>query len=856
MMPPKTKEWNYTTEQMKDDDSLYTDYKDPEKTETTNYKFRSQPARLKLWIQAHRIHSDFLTARWETKSSDVVTLRTGPNNRSLGSIVVKFHLGSNIVVIQGKAMDIWKTYYPELKSTVNNLEINEPPVDMDEFISGLQSESRPVRMSQCGALDDHDTNDSLEIEDDDPVLLDPSIYNVDHPQNSEKFDHDNTGKICDTSVSSHTVISQVDSDGKSSKKPVSLSPDVGHHQTVDDSQACLSDVLQKQYINVIDGNNRYIESMSLKLEEFQKQVNKSITELCKCMHSVKSESVENMEAILSTIEQHHNDNNQFSSRIADLNEKMLRMQELITRYKDENYQIKSINAELVSENTHLKARNVKPVKNVNASFPFRSAVPVITASPSRTRKDAKCQPADTSNDEAIARAMGAGTASDPEQESEFPPILNPFSTDRTHTAKTPSQANRLEYSSFLQGKVSGTDKCDQTDQMSSSGIGQHESSSKSGDKHSNSTDKHSTSTQSVDDHISLSTKPDKTNLSSKGGPVTKSKSPGRTESEPSQARSSSPERITQIVSSDYESVSSDSKSSDSVSSSSKSPVSQVNLNNSTANDDVEIKQSDDVNDVFDDFSVVAPGRHQNFNMLLKSETVLIHDSTPKHVDMRRFMGRLQAYSQRASTTGNALKIVKSWPTSNKVKYATVHDGVNDVTDGTQTDTITNNLKCILTVMRNKFPNAKVSYSEILFIGRDNRQSTENQAIEKINGDLREFCDQENFTYIPHASLQSPSCKLFNDQKHINETGGTAVFVSDIYYATEYRKKNDRTSASTFYNSSRVPPANNRGIQKPTFITGKVNGDGISASNGDTGMKELLQMMCLSQQALVNFLSKA
>ena len=97
-------------------------------------------------------------------------------------------------------------------------------------------------------------------------------------------------------------------------------------------------------------------------------MNKSITELCKCMHSVKSESVENMEAILSTIEQHHNDNNQFSSRIADLNEKMLRMQELITRYKDENYQIKSINAELVSENTHLKARNVKPVKNVQQTF--------------------------------------------------------------------------------------------------------------------------------------------------------------------------------------------------------------------------------------------------------------------------------------------------------------------------------------------------------------------------------------------------------------------------------------------------------------------------------------------------------
>ena len=156
MPPKKTKEWNVETEAMSDDESLYVDYRDPNKTEVTSYKLRTKQGRSRLWIYAHKLHPEFQTAKWEMRATDVITLRTGSHNRSLGSIVVKFHLVNDVILIQGKAMNVWKNYYQDFKSKVDELYIGEPPSDLDDFISQLQSTTTPRadrNVSQCDSLE-------------------------------------------------------------------------------------------------------------------------------------------------------------------------------------------------------------------------------------------------------------------------------------------------------------------------------------------------------------------------------------------------------------------------------------------------------------------------------------------------------------------------------------------------------------------------------------------------------------------------------------------------------------------------------------------------------------------------------
>ena len=90
-------------------------------------------------------------------------------------------------------------------------------------------------------------------------------------------------------------------------------------------------------------------------------------------------------------------------------------------------------------------------------------------------------------------------------------------------------------------------------------------------------------------------------------------------------------------------------------------------------------------------------------------------------------------------------------------------------------------------MREKFPNACIAFSEMLFIGRDNRESAQNRIVQKIITEMENFCILNGFVYAPHVSLNSPTCALFRDDVHPDKDGGTAVFCSDIFRATGYHK---------------------------------------------------------------------
>ena len=257
-------------------------------------------------------------------------------------------------------------------------------------------------------------------------------------------------------------------------------------------------------------------------------------------------------------------------------------------------------------------------------------------------------------------------------------------------------------------------------------------------------------------------------------------------------------------------------------------------------------ESTDTND--SDFSGQQHPRHLQTSLLLKAETVLVHDSTPKHIDFKRYMGTLQAFSQRSSNSSKALHAIKSFPSSTKVKYATIHEGVNDVTDKVPTDIIVSNLKTCLTELHEKFPNACIAFSEILFIGRGSRDSDENVAVCKVNTELRDFCTEMSFSYVQHKSLQSSSCTLFedNDDKHINRTGGTAVLVSDIYYGTGFRQprnQRDKTGDRNGHSYNELRPAQ------------QFKGNVEKNQQQGVNVNHILEMMCMNQRALMSFLNK-
>ena len=768
-MPPQTKPWNTSLESMDPDEQLYTDYKEEQRTVVNNFKFKATLPRCRLWIEVHRNHPDFQSVKWEVRSADVITLRTGSHNLSFGSVVVKFHLNTGVITIQGTAREKWKNLYMDLKKTVDNLSHLEPPSDLDVFISDLCS----------NAIDNRQRSASLAT--------------LDGRSASELgLSHNNSVELTDGS--------DIESDGELEVFSKSKSKSLPNFITQNDTTTV--DLLQERYIRIIDGNNRAVENMAEKFELMKKHFSRSLSELKSQLTIWKTSTQESINTVATSLDSYHYDNNMYSERLKESHEELMVLKEAVTRYKDESFRLKKLNAELVTEISDLKSKlNSRRVTQhkINtersSAFPapiFRSATPNVTASPSRRKMDMSSSFVhnDTLSDEAIAKTLQLEYVQENRDSERQNRDLD--SADSTSGPTPPTPVNPYE-----QPHVDKTDLSPEP-----------------------SPGKTVVNAETYQKPVEVPPSGDKTDLSSE-------QSPGKTTDK--DVTSQSPSGEVKVVNGGavYNSGTSSS------------------LLDNTDNG-VNVNERDDA------FSEQSAPRSQKMNLLMKADTIFLHDSTPKHVQQRRFMGaHLQSFSQRASTTGKALEYIKSWPMNSKVKYAFVHEGVNDITDNLSPDLIVRNLKSILLEMRKKYPNAMVCYSDILFIGRGDRQSSENRAVDYVNSEMGTFCTDEGFTRIPHNSLQSTQCRLFTDEKHIDGNGGTAVFVSDIYYATGFRKKGEN-SATTFYNSSRGRATPKYDSVKTSYVTGKVNQD---VSDGNSNMKELLQMMCLSQQALVKFLSK-
>ena len=233
-----------------------------------------------------------------------------------------------------------------------------------------------------------------------------------------------------------------------------------------------------------------------------------------------------------------------------------------------------------------------------------------------------------------------------------------------------------------------------------------------------------------------------------------------------------------------------------------------------------------------------------------AESVIIGDSTSKHINPKRYMGRTPSFKQRASTSTIAVDMVENWNPSDKVKHAVLHVGVNDIRDGVPVEDIASNLQSSLNAMHRIFPNACIAFSEVLYIGRSDRESVQNRKIKELNTHMWRFTRNHDYIYVTHSTLQATQCRLFDDDVHINGEGGTAVLVSDIYKATGWRAKreNVHTDSDTkrvFYNrkyqqrGGRRPEvrSNQRGSQR-NYTASKRNG-------GAADMDSMIQLLTLN-----------
>ena len=210
--------------------------------------------------------------------------------------------------------------------------------------------------------------------------------------------------------------------------------------------------------------------------------------------------------------------------------------------------------------------------------------------------------------------------------------------------------------------------------------------------------------------------------------------------------------------------------------------------------------------------------------IMDAEAVLIGDSTTKYVDRDRFMGRHRSYLQRASTSTTSKKLTSEWPIVENAKYAVLHVGVNDVRDGVANEIIENNIRHSLSNMHLKFPNAHIVFTEIVYVGEECSRPDINGKIKSINETMANFCEQQNFTFVKHTSLQSPECDLYDDDVHINRSGGTATLVSDIHRAVGLHQRSCPNTDQRMYGRRSGQHARGRYDDRVSSSGGPVTGD--------------------------------
>ena len=150
-MPTNMKQWNVVMTSVEPDERLYIDFKEAGEITETSVKFKTTAERIKSWVRAHEEsypNEDF----WQFKQN-LVTLQVKENG---GNLLVKFHLTTGVVLIQGSNFRKWRSeWYNIFKSRVDDIEADSkgngiPPMSSWHTVPGCQSinQSNPVLLKE------------------------------------------------------------------------------------------------------------------------------------------------------------------------------------------------------------------------------------------------------------------------------------------------------------------------------------------------------------------------------------------------------------------------------------------------------------------------------------------------------------------------------------------------------------------------------------------------------------------------------------------------------------------------------------------------------------------------------------
>ena len=128
------------------DERVYTDFKDEARTCPTNMKFKTTNERIQLWVKAlEEIYPDVKLWDYKQKTKQkLVSLKIRDTDN--GNLIIKFHLSTGVVVIQGSQYQSWgANEYASIKARVNALSdsgaVLEKPSDQDAVDSSAADPS-------------------------------------------------------------------------------------------------------------------------------------------------------------------------------------------------------------------------------------------------------------------------------------------------------------------------------------------------------------------------------------------------------------------------------------------------------------------------------------------------------------------------------------------------------------------------------------------------------------------------------------------------------------------------------------------------------------------------------------------
>ena len=119
----------------------------------------------------------------------------------------------------------------------------------------------------------------------------------------------------------------------------------------------------------------------------------------------------------------------------------------------------------------------------------------------------------------------------------------------------------------------------------------------------------------------------------------------------------------------------------------------------------------------------------------KPEVIMVCDSIGKYVDSQMLFGSQRATIRRIGTATEAREAMKGWHKNRDVTTYIAHVGVNDIQNNNSTDSVTSNIRSLLSEAAVKYPKATVVFSEILHISNKDQ----NNSIDRINNAMEMEC---------------------------------------------------------------------------------------------------------------------